>query len=170
VSVETIIDGLIGREAGLVNDPNDRGGITKFGITKPTLSEWLGHAATDIDIAALSEDDARRIYSDLYVWGPGFDAIADPVLQELVVDCAVLHGRPTAAHWLQEAAGVPVDGKIGPKTIAAVNASRPLQLYLRICATRWRFMGADVHAKPNQVEFIHGWCNRGAHFLDIVAS
>jgi lysozyme family protein len=69
------------------------------------------------------------------------------VLLELVVDCAVLHGRGAAAHWLQEAAGVAADGKVGPATIAAVNAAKPLALYLRICATRWRFMGADVGSR-----------------------
>jgi lysozyme family protein len=170
MSVETIIDGLIGREGGLVADQADHGGVTKFGITKAALTEWLGHPAADIDIAALNEDDARRIYSDLYVWHPGFDAIKDPVLQELVVDCAVLHGREAAAKWLQDAAGVAVDGAIGPKTIAAVNAARPLTLHLRICAARWRFMGAIVGGDPAQAHFIHGWCNRGAHFLDQVAT
>jgi lysozyme family protein len=169
MSVATIIDGLIGREGGFVNDPTDKGGITKFGITKPTLTEWLGHEATDADIAALTRDDAERVYRELFLERTRFDEIADPVLLELVVDCAVLHGRSAAGHWLQEAAGVTADGKVGPATIAAVNAAKPLQLYLRICATRWRFMGADVGANPAQAKFIHGWCNRGAAFLDQVA-
>lgn len=167
--VADIIEGVLDREKGLVDNPHDHGGITNHGITKASLSEWLGIAATDDDIRALTIEDARRVLTSLYVEKPGFDRIVDPVLQELVVDCGVLHGRGRATRWLQAAAGAKVDGKAGSLTLAAVNAARPLQLYLRICAERWRALGDLVAKDPTQIQFLRGWCNRGAGFLDQVA-
>lgn len=170
MSVETIIADLIKAEGGLVNDPADAGGITNHGITKATLEEYLGHTVTDQEIANLTDDDAAAIYTHLFVEKTRFGEITDPVLQELVVDCAVLHGRPTAARWLQQAVGVAVDGLVGPGTLATVNAARPLQVYLRICAIRWRAIAAIVVEKPSQITFLEGWCNRGSHFLDQVST
>ena len=169
--IEQIISEVILREGAVfTNDPADAGGPTKYGITQTTLSRWLGHEATIDEVKGLTSEDARRVYRFLYVEEPRFDDIADAALQALVVDCAVLHGQTLAAGWLQAAAGVKQDGKIGPVSIAAVNASRPLQLFLRICAKRWRYMGMITQERPTNLKWLEGWCNRGSSFLDQVAT
>lgn len=171
MSIETIIDGILEREGNVfTNDPADAGGPTKFGITQGELSAWLGHAASIDEVRNLTEDDARMIYRDQYVEACGFGGIEDAALQALVVDCGVLHGRGTAARWLQEAAGAKVDGQVGPKTLAAVNGARPLQIYLRICAARWRFMGKITQDHPQNLKWLEGWCNRGSSFIDQIAT
>ena len=60
---QQIIAKVIEREGGerLVNDPDDPGGLTKWGISK--------RAHPDEDIANLTLDDAIRIYQDKY-WKP----------------------------------------------------------------------------------------------------
>lgn len=169
--IEQIISDVIRREgAEFTNDPADAGGPTKYGITQATLSRWLEQPATIADVQNITAEDARRIYRFLYVEEPRFDEIDDAVLQGLVVDCGVLHGQARAAGWLQAAVGVKQDGKIGPVSIAAVNAARPLQLFLRICARRWRYMGEITQDKPDNLKWLEGWCNRGSGFLDQVAS
>ena len=47
-------DRLIGHEGGYVNDPDDPGGETKWGISKRSYPH--------LDIAALTREEAREIY------------------------------------------------------------------------------------------------------------
>ena len=55
---DDIIDVVLEHEGGYVNDPNDLGGETKYGITKRFYP--------DVDIKNLTEDEARKIYYDDY--------------------------------------------------------------------------------------------------------
>src|ERR1041384_4619075 len=124
-----IIDDLIRREGSTYSDhPADRGGPTKYGITLRTLRAWRHRIEpsqiTDAsDVEALTEEEARAIYTAMYVINPRFIELNDVRLQALLVDCGVQHGTERATRWLQEALGVKVDGDLGPLTLAAANAS-----------------------------------------------
>lgn len=186
MSTDALIAGIIQREGGFVDHPADRGGPTKWGITAKTLEIFRRKVGrffgtiTRADVEALTVEEATRIYEDLYVVEPGFDAIADPRLQECVVDAGVNHGPRHAAKWLQYAADVPQDGDVGPVTIAAVNAADPMELFLWIQAFRLRLFGRLVSLDPQlkaatragftlQAEFASGWNNRIAEFLERAA-
>ena len=52
---------VLKREGGYVNDPDDPGGETKYGISK--------RAHPDVDIASLTPESAAEIYKDYY-WLP----------------------------------------------------------------------------------------------------
>ena len=136
MNTDSIIDHIIQVEGhAYTNNPADRGGPTKYGITQRTLSRVLGHPATPEDVQRLSESDARGIYRKLYVTDPGFDrvgALAPEIGFELV-DAGVNVGPPRAAEWLQRAlnalnrqgrdyADVKVDGDVGPATLEALRA------------------------------------------------
>lgn len=162
-----IISEIIRREGGYVNHPADKGGPTKYGITQATLSGWRGRAATAAEVEALTEMEARTIYTDLFVVKPRFGEIGDPRIRELVVDCGVNHGPGNAAKMLQRAAGVPDDGAVGPKTLAAVNAADAWALYLRLLAERIRFYGRIIKRDQTQAVFAEGWLNRAAEFLEV---
>jgi lysozyme family protein len=103
----------VGSEGGYVNDPNDPGGETKFGISKRQYP--------DLDIALLTAEDASEIYHDDY-WVPMHcDDIPGP-LAMCVFDEGVNTGQHEAVLLLQRAVGAqPTDGKIGPNTIAQAN-------------------------------------------------
>ena len=61
LSFESIVQVVLKHEGGYVNDPDDSGGETNFGISK--------RAFPDLDIKNLTKEDAVKIYHDKY-WKP----------------------------------------------------------------------------------------------------
>lgn len=83
-------------EGGYVNDPNDPGGETKYGISKRSHPQ--------LDIANLTEADAKAIYERDYWQASGADELLWP-LSLAHFDSAVNAGVGQARSWLQAAAG-----------------------------------------------------------------
>ena len=162
---EDIIEETLATEGGYVDDPNDRGGCTNFGITQATLTRWRGREVSCEEVKNLPRDEARRIYWYLYIQEPGFDGIADPGLKELVVDCGVQHGTGRATKWLQRAAGTKADADFGPKTEQAVRESSPGSLYIDILARRNQFYGNLISGDHSQAVFAGGWSARTSKFI-----
>ena len=160
-----LIDDIINREGGYVDHPADRGGPTKYGITLTTLTEWRGEPVTPADVEALTIDEARRIYQARYIVRPRFNQIEDERLRAQIVDAAVLHGPYRAARWLQRAAGVTIDGVVGPQTLRAVNGADAGALGRRFAAHRIRKIGRILSADHSQAVFAAGWLNRATRFL-----
>lgn len=99
-------------EGGYVNDPRDKGGETKYGISKK--------AYPNIDIKNLSLEQARAIYHRDY-WQRCKCEFLPDALSVAVFDYAVNSGCRKAIRDLQEVLGVAVDGIIGNQTIGAAN-------------------------------------------------
>lgn len=119
---DDVFQRVIGHEGGYVNDPNDPGGETKFGISKRSYPK--------LTIAALTIDDAKTIYRTDYWAKVMADELPVPI-DEYVFDFAVNSGVQTASNALQGAVGALRDGSIGPKTIEAVKRT-PVRNILRL--------------------------------------
>lgn len=174
--IDKILDGLIAREGGYVNNPADPGGPTKYGVTIGTLERWLGRPVTESDVKALTEDEARHILLHEYIDAPGFSALIwhHPLL-EAVADASVNHGPARATKMLQEALGLKADGIMGPITKAALQGARQETLTLKVQAARIRFFGriisgnrtdADKDGMPDNAEFAAGWLDRVADMIE----
>lgn len=124
-------------EGGYVNNPNDPGGETKYGISK--------RAFPGEDIPNLTLDRAKQIYCDKY-WGPaGCDGVPSEVAYELF-DMAVNMGVGTAIKALQQAVGADPDGVLGPKTLMcaqAMNGAAALRKLQAIRLQRYTAMPKD---------------------------
>ena len=149
---ETSFNALIGVEGGYVNDPNDPGGETKFGISK--------RAYPNLDITNLTIDDAKAIYLRDFWDKCGCDSLPSPVNFN-VFDTAVNSGVREASKILQETLGVTVDGSIGPGTRAAILNFTPNKLAVVFEANRLVFM-TTCSAWPNDGK---GWARRVADNL-----
>jgi lysozyme family protein len=179
-----IIDEIIRREGSKYTDhPADRGGPTKYGITRATLQRYRNRTrpgvsvlVTAFDVQHLTEDQARTIYRDMFVVWPGFDRITNPALRGLVVDSGVQHGPDDPIAWLQTCAGVKVDGKFGPISAAAVNALPVRDVYAFVLAQRCMYYGELVTDDPvrvsatkagyrTQAENAKGWARRLGEFI-----
>lgn len=161
-----IIEGILRREGGFVDHPDDRGGATKHGVTQGTLAAWRGKPVSVDDVRQLSEDEARELYREQYIVRPGFLGIENETVRCFVIDSAVNHGVKEAVLMLQRAARVFTDGILGPNTKQAVNRMTAAPLYRRLCADRVRFYGRLVTRDPKQATFAYGWANRVAEFIE----
>jgi len=126
-SVSEIADAILAREGGYVNDPDDPGGATNHGVTVHTMRalglDLTGDGRVDArDVQRLTKADAKRIFIQRYFKAPGL-AHLPPMLHATVFDMQVNSGA-NAVKILQRLMGmmgkaISVDGRIGPKTIAA---------------------------------------------------
>ena len=122
-NVDDITAEIIRREGGYVNDPDDPGGATKYGVTIHTLRSIHG-AATVEDVKALTVKEAEDIYKRDYFYGPKINKLPEP-LQASVYDMHVNAGT-NAIKILQSLLAafdehVSVDGALGPRSIGAVK-------------------------------------------------
>ncbi len=111
-------------EGGFVDDPHDRGGVTKWGITIRTLiAKGLDLNNDGVvnrrDILDMTPEQALKIYEHDY-WIAAACPRLPPALALPVYDCAVNQGVSRAARILQASVGAKADGIIGRRTLAAV--------------------------------------------------
>jgi len=166
------INKIIKREGGYINHPNDRGGPTKYGITKPTLTTYLGRDVITDDIKNISTADAYEIYYRYYYQVPKIDELPEPV-QEIVLDMAVNHGPKTAITLLQRVINqnnrlIAADGIIGPITKAAttgvIEEFGIKKLINDLIDYRIRFYERIVKKDDTQRVFLAGWVKRAESF------
>ena len=128
-TVDDIAAEIVAREGGYVNDPDDPGGATKYGVTLATLRR-LGFDKTRDgridagDVQALSRDDARRIFVEHYYRRPRLTELPG-TLQPSVFDMYVNAGT-NAVKLLQRLVtrmgfAADDDGQVGPQTIRAAR-------------------------------------------------
>lgn len=161
------IDFLINEiEGGYVNAKSDRGGETKYGISKRSYP--------DLDIANLTKENAERIYK-LDFWTPcECDNVPFP-LAYAIFDCAVNSGVPRSIRMLQKACNkfgnsLKVDGDFGPKTMNAVKQINAYQLSNVVISKRIEFFTRYVKIHPDQKVNLSGWMNRIAKVMSFVAT
>ena len=148
-----IIEKVLEHEGGYVNDPNDRGGETNFGITKKFYP--------DVDIKNLTKEQAKHIYHTDY-WRRGKCDEIPSRLRHIYFDMLVNFGKRGAVKVLQRAANaknkddIDVDGGLGPATLKAIQN---LELD-RVRAYRVLRFANLVIKKPEQERFWFGWFRR----------
>ena len=152
VNFDDIIEVVLHHEGGYVNDPDDPGGETNFGIAK--------RSHPDVDIANLTKEGAKEIYKEHY-WDRNKVESLSEDLRHIYFDMWVNQGRSRAVKILQKAANAKgadlvVDGGMGPKTIAAMDGVE-LQ---RVRAYRVKYYADLVTRKPDLEKFYFGWFRR----------
>lgn len=160
-----VIPHILAQEGGYVNNPADRGGATNLGITQRNYSAWLHSKGQSFrDVALMTVTEAKSVYLDFF-WTPSKCMSMPDWLRHFYFDTVVNSGAPRAAKIVQEAAGVLADGRVGPKTLAAVNEFDSELLLSRAINIRFRFFGEIVARDKSQLQFIAGWMARNSRFI-----
>jgi lysozyme family protein len=121
-------------EGGWCDVPGDKGGETNFGWSTLTIKR-LGLSAADLGIPGsmfspgylkpMRKEVADQLYKKFFWDKGGYSNITDQASATKVFDFAVNAGIENAARVAQRACGATVDGQLGPKSFAAINAMGP---------------------------------------------
>lgn len=182
-TIEEITADIVAREGGYVNDPDDPGGPTKYGVTLATarqhkLDKDGDGRVTAEDVKRLTKEDATRIFLHSYFRKPKIDKLPK-ALHATVFDMQVNAGA-NAIKILQRLLcefdqPVSVDGALGPQSIGAVQAAYKAAGALFVDAygiARRNYYLALADAKPGLRKFARtraggkgGWIIRAEEFI-----
>jgi len=158
---------ILKHEGGYVNNPNDFGGETKYGIAK----RFFPHE----DIKNLTIERAKYLYFHSYWLPMKLDGIIKPENVLEIFDMGVNAGKGNAIRIAQRVVKVDADGFCGPMTKAAINTYKRIGLvngkevefdFLHdYKMARVQYYLKISNRRDNKV-FLKGWLNRvsNCHF------
>lgn len=150
------IEKTLKHEGGYVNNPNDSGGETHWGITKRSYP--------DLDIKNLTRDQAIEIYRRDF-WRPIYNKITGISVAAKVFDMAVNMGHVSAHRCVQRACvqngcNVATDGAFGGGTLFAVNSIEVNRLIRDIKLNAVMHYYDLAKRRPKDRAFLLGWIGR----------
>lgn len=173
-----------GNEGGYANNMNDHGQETVCGIARAYWPKWKGWFIIDelkkrpdwpqdihnpknwhkVDAMLQGNERFDQLVKDFYkanFWDTICgDQINDQRVANNIYDWEVNSGEGAPAKASQRIVGVTVDGDIGPKTVAAINAYDPEKFIEQFKAAREAFYRRIVANDPSQEQFLDEWLER----------
>lgn len=177
-------------DSGRVDDPDDPGGRTAFGITQATYSAWkASHGDTpDGDVWGIGLETVAAIYQARYWNDSRANQVAAAGRKRLALatfDWAVNGSIVRGKRYLQASVNATVDGIVGPQTIAAVircDETLGVAHYCRLRAAHYHVRAATPQydaalalltanglasiaptPNPSQQKFLKDWLVRVQH-------
>ncbi len=183
VGINEITEEIIRREGGYVNDPDDPGGATKYGVTIGTMKRLGLDINSDgrintRDVRALTRAQAADIFKKQYFEAPKIGMLPAP-LQPSVYDIYVNAGG-NAVKILQRLLGefgfeTLADGAIGPNTARMAElafAKAPDFLVDAYGIARRNYYYSLAEGRPTLRKFARrrdggkgGWISRAEEFI-----
>lgn len=167
-------DHVLKVEGGYVDDPNDAGGATNWGISL----RFVKQSGVDLDIdgdgdidaedmKALTKKQALKVYKAHFWDGKAYPKMKHAEVAIKCFDMAVNMGPKQANKLAQRAANdcgekLVVDGAIGPASIAAMNWIDEGSMMNALRNRQADFYRDLVVRKPSYKKFLKGWLNRAA--------
>jgi len=173
-SFNSFLPNLLKVEGGFQNHVLDRGNYnsgneligTNYGISAKALEAHIGRAPTVQDMKTLSVQTAGDIYRRDYWNKINASQINSQAVANILADHAVNAGPKTAGKMVQRIlnaqfnSSLVVDGIVGRKTLAAINAQDPETLFNSIKQERQHYYNS-----LGNLTFLSGWLKRLNSFL-----
>lgn len=146
---------ILAHEGGYVNDPDDPGGETNYGISKRSYPQE--------DIVRLTVGRATEIYRKDF-WDAQWNGLGSQELATALLDASVNMGRSQAVKLLQRAingagGAVQVDGIFGSNTLLMANTYAE-DVLREFRAHRTLFYLDLAWTQPTMKKFLPGWIRR----------
>jgi lysozyme family protein len=154
---EKIVENVLKNEGGYSDDQDDLGGETKYGISKRTYPL--------LTVKDLTVGTAKDIYYQDFWINQAYKHFVSSRIAEKIFDLAINIGKDKAHVILQRALKavgkiVEEDGRIGKKTLEAVNSSNERELLAATKSEAAGYYRCVVISKPTQKKFLAGWLKR----------
>lgn len=170
-------------EGGYVNDRDDPGGETYKGVARSRNGYWAGWEIVDqlkghigfpksLDGNQTLQKLVKEFYKDQYWDALNLDLVKDQAIANELFDTSVNMGVDFASVSLQKVLNVAnrnerdykdliVDGKVGPKTISALNAHpSPSNILKALNAVQgYRYIEICLN-NPTMEKYFNGWIKR----------
>jgi lysozyme family protein len=175
---------ILKHEGGLVDHPNDPGGITNFGVSmKFVLAELQKDGDADgfidgdfdhdgdidpDDIRKMTVQQAMGVYRRCWWDKFHYELFKDQDIATKVTDMSINMGNVRAHKLVQAAANkiwspsLLVDGVIGSRSFNVLNELHPGKLIAEICREQAGFYNRLSDQKPQMKVFLKGWLKRAA--------
>ena len=169
---ESVIPVTLRFEGGYSNRKNDRGGETKYGITK-SFYDTYKNEVRDIarDIKSLTLDDAKKLYKahwDRYKLGYIQDRRKALLINDYIINSSPIPAIKRIQRILKRYYNITADGHIGQQTLKAINDMDFETFADSIQTDRRNHYDNCVESKPTDKDNIDGWMNRLNNLSDSV--
>ena len=164
---EKAFEDVVGIEGGYSDNPNDKGGKTKYGITEAVARAfgYKGHMR-DLPLPV-----AKEIYQKKF-WSPFFDELKSELLAFHLFDATVNHGYGNMSKILQRAINalhpgdpLKVDGFAGKVTFDLAKKTNQERVFYLFNAYRAKFYLDLIEKRPSDEEFVFGWLKNRVTFI-----
>ena len=149
-------------EGSYSNDKNDKGGETKYGITKERARE-CGYKGSMKD---LTKAIAQKIYEEKYYKARKLDQVKNDKVALSIFDFLVNAGRygiKKAQEAVNKVYGknvVSMDGAIGTQTLKYLNEVNPDKFLVAYHSLQREYYKYLAKRDATQNDFLTGWLNR----------
>jgi lysozyme family protein len=160
---------VLKHEGGLVDDKDDSGGITNYGISLRFLKNVGDDLNQDgmvnhVDIRDMSRSQAIQLYYDQFWLKYRYDRLPQRLAAK-VFDMAINMGPRQAHRLLQRTlnklgARLVVDGIMGPATRSAIDDFKTAWIMPELIVAQADFYRMLVESKPVRGKWLRGWLNR----------
>lgn len=158
---------ILEHEGGLVDNKNDPGGITNYGISLMFL-KGISLPMADIDhdgdvdaddIRKMTTSSASNLYKTYFWDKTGLEGVNNELLRLQLFDMGVNAGNRTSVKLLQILLQTVSDGIIGSATLSKIKSYNG-DIVSDYAKTRKNYYTNLTIQKPNLKEFLRGWINR----------
>lgn len=146
-------------EGGYTNNKNDAGGATNKGVTLATFRQFYGKDKTTADLKNITEAQWMHIFKVGYWDKWRADNIKSQSVANMLVDW-LWHSGTYGIRLPQKVLKVEIDGIVGDKTVAAVNAADSKKLFNALKAERLNYFDRICANSTKKRTFLNGWRNR----------
>ncbi len=178
-TVRKLAEDIVGREGAFVNDPDDPGGATNYGVTIHTLRRLRpGQQVGVEDVRRLTRQDAVDIYVAHYFRHPRIAELPEPLwatVFDMYVNAGANAVRILQRLMVEMGLDVAMDGVIGPQTIAATHRAydmAPAHLVDAYGIARRDYYYRIADRRPASRKFARrrdggkgGWITRAEEFI-----
>lgn len=147
-------------------ETTDTGGHTNYGVTQKSFDAYASsNNLPSKNVSNLNFGDVKNFYETDYYKKPGIDLIPSQKVGGVVFDYGVNAGVGTAIKKLQEIVGAKVDGKLGKKTLSAIDSYIKQNgedfLASQILNKRAEHYIQLANSNPDKYgRYLQGWMNR----------